>query len=42
MYLCSCHWSLAIICSKVGNIFTLDPLDVDQSTYKEFVNCIQR
>jgi hypothetical protein len=26
---------------SLGNIFILDPLDVDESTYKEFINCIQ-
>jgi hypothetical protein len=41
MCLCSRHWILAIICSE-GNIFILDPLDVDESTYKEFIKCIQR
>jgi hypothetical protein len=41
MCLCSCHCILAIICPKVGKIFILDPLDVDQSSYKEFINCIQ-
>jgi hypothetical protein len=42
MCLCSCHWILAIICPKEGNIFILGPLDVDESTYKEFINSIQR
>jgi hypothetical protein len=42
MCLCSHHWIFAIICLKEGNIFILDPLDVDKSTYKEFINCIQR
>jgi hypothetical protein len=40
--LCSRHLILATICSKEGKIFILDPLDVDESTYKEFINCIQR
>jgi hypothetical protein len=40
--LCSDHWILAIICLKVGKIFILDPLDVEESSYKEFINCIQR
>jgi Ulp1 family protease len=42
MCLCSRHWILAIICLKECNIFILDPLDIDESTYKEFINCIQR
>jgi Ulp1 family protease len=42
MCLCSCHWILAIICTKEDNIFILDPLDIDESTYKEFINFIQR
>jgi hypothetical protein len=42
MCLCSHHWILAIISLKEGNIFTLDPLDVDESTYKEFIKWIQR
>jgi Ulp1 family protease len=42
MCLCSCHWILAIICPKEGKIFILDSLDVDESTYKESINCIQR
>jgi Ulp1 family protease len=42
MSLCSHHWILAIICLKEGNIFILDPLDVDESIYKEFINCIQK
>jgi hypothetical protein len=41
MCLCGCHGILAIICLKKGNIFILDPLDVDESIYKEFINCIQ-
>jgi hypothetical protein len=36
------HWILAITCLKQGKIFILDPLDVDESTYMEFINCIQR
>jgi hypothetical protein len=31
-----------VICPKVGWIFIMDSLDVDQSSYKEFINCIQR
>jgi hypothetical protein len=42
MCLCSRYWILAIICLKEGNIFIWDPLDVDESTYKEFINCIRR
>jgi hypothetical protein len=42
MYLCSRYWILAIIYLKEGKIFILDPLNVDESTYKEFINCIQR
>jgi hypothetical protein len=41
MCLCSRHWILVIIYLKEGNIFILDPLDVDESTYEEFINCIQ-
>jgi hypothetical protein len=41
MCLCSRHWILAMICLKVGQIFILNPLDVDESSYKEFIN-IQR
>jgi hypothetical protein len=32
MCLCSRHWILAIICLKEGNIFILDPLDIDEFT----------
>jgi hypothetical protein len=42
MCLCSHHWILAIIYLKKGKIFILDPLDVNESTYKEFINCIHR
>jgi hypothetical protein len=42
MCLCSCHLILAIICPKEGNTFILDPLDIDKSTYKEFINWNQR
>jgi hypothetical protein len=42
MCLCSHHWILAIICPKQGKNFILDPLDVDESTYNEFINYIQR
>jgi hypothetical protein len=31
-----------MICPKVGKIFILDPFDIDESSYKEFINCIQR
>jgi hypothetical protein len=41
MCLCNRHWILAMICLKVGKIFILCPLDVDESSYKEFINCIQ-
>jgi hypothetical protein len=42
MCLCSHHWILTTICPKEGNIFILDLLDIDESTYKEFINYIQR
>jgi hypothetical protein len=42
MCLCSHHWILAIIYPMEGKIFILDLLDVDESTYKEFINYIQR
>jgi hypothetical protein len=42
MCLCSRHLILAIIYPKEGNIFILDPLHIDHSTYKELINCIQR
>jgi hypothetical protein len=42
MCLCSRHWILKMIYLKEGKIFILDPLDVNESTYKEFINCIQR
>jgi hypothetical protein len=42
MCLCSRHLILAMIYPKVGKISILDPLDVNESTYKEFINCIQR
>jgi hypothetical protein len=42
MCLCSHHWILAMIYPKVGMIFILDPLDVNESTYKEFINYIQK
>ncbi len=41
LFFCCCHWILEMICLKVGKIFILDPLDVDESKYKEFVECIQ-
>jgi hypothetical protein len=31
-----------IYISEGGKIFILDPLDVNESTYKEFINHIQR
>jgi hypothetical protein len=42
MCLCSHHWILAIIFLKEDTIFILDHLNVDESTYKKFINCIQR
>jgi hypothetical protein len=42
MCLYSCRWILAIICQDVGKIFILDLLDIDESTYKKFINCIQK
>jgi hypothetical protein len=36
------HWILAMICRKISWIFILNPLDVDESKYKEFIECIQR
>jgi hypothetical protein len=35
------HWILAIICPKISWIFILDPLCIDESEYKEFIECIQ-
>jgi hypothetical protein len=40
--LCSHHWILAMICPKILWIFILDPLDVDESKYKEFIERIQQ
>jgi hypothetical protein len=31
-----------MIYPKEGKIFILDPLDINESTYKEFINYIQR
>jgi hypothetical protein len=42
MCLCSRHWILAMIYLNEGKIFILDPLDVNESTYKKSINCIQR
>jgi hypothetical protein len=42
MCLCSHHWIVAMIYLKVGKIFILDPLDANESIYKEFMNYIQR
>jgi hypothetical protein len=42
MCLCSHHWMLAVIYPKVGSIFIMDPLDINESSYKEFINCILR
>jgi hypothetical protein len=36
------HWILEVICLRVGSIFIMDHVDVDESSYKEFINCIQR
>jgi hypothetical protein len=41
MCLCSRRWILAMIYLKEGKIFILDPLDVNKSTYKEFINYMQ-
>jgi hypothetical protein len=42
MFVClySRHWILAMIYPKISWIFILDPLDVDESKYKEFIECI--
>jgi hypothetical protein len=40
--LCSRHWILAMICAKILWIFILDPIDIDESKYKEVIECIQR
>jgi hypothetical protein len=44
MFVClySHHCILGMICLKISWIFILDPLDVDESKYKEFIECIQR
>jgi hypothetical protein len=42
VYLYSCHWILAMICPKISYIFILDPIDINESKYKEFIECIQR
>jgi hypothetical protein len=44
MFVClySHHWILAMICLKISWIFILNPLDVDESKYNEFIKCIQR
>jgi hypothetical protein len=36
------HWILVVICLKVGWIFIMDPLDVEESSYNEIINYIQR
>jgi hypothetical protein len=41
MCLCSRLWILAMIYLREGKIFILDPLDINESTYKKFINCIQ-
>jgi hypothetical protein len=44
MFMClfSRHWILAMIYPMEGKIFILGPLDINEPTYKEFINCIQR
>jgi hypothetical protein len=42
MCLCSYRWILAMIYPNEGKIFIFDPPDTNESTYKEFINCIQR
>jgi hypothetical protein len=39
MFMClySRHWILAMICPKILQIFRLDPLDIHESKYKEFI-----
>jgi hypothetical protein len=32
------HWILAMICTKISWIFILDPPDVNESKYKEFID----
>jgi hypothetical protein len=43
MFVClySRHWILAMVCPKISWIFILDPLDVEKTKYKEFIECIQ-
>jgi hypothetical protein len=41
MCLYSHHWILATICLKMSWFFILDPLDVDESKYKDFIEFIQ-
>jgi hypothetical protein len=43
MFMClySRHWILVMICPQILWIFILDPLDTDESKYKEFIECIQ-
>jgi hypothetical protein len=31
-----------MICPKISCIFIMDPLSIDESKYKEFIECIQR
>jgi hypothetical protein len=44
MFMClfSRHWILAMIYPKEGKIFILGPLDINEPTYKEFINCIEK
>jgi hypothetical protein len=44
MFVClySRSWFLAMIYPKISWIFILDPLDIDESKYNEFIKCIQR
>jgi hypothetical protein len=42
VYLYNSHWILAMICLKISWIFILDPLEVNESKYKNFIECIQR
>jgi hypothetical protein len=44
MFVClySHRWILEMICPNISWIFILDPLDVNESKYMEFFECIQR
>ena len=35
------HWILAMIVPKISWVVIMDPLDVNESSYKEFLNAIQ-